>query len=117
MYFTHWINVHLQRPRASSQPLETHARWIFALLTKVDDYVSADDMSLLRTLARACIAVLKELYQTHPCKNLDSLDQNSGYMSVRSCWIIISTIAGVWAQRDLWIDAEDMLKSLGKTED
>ncbi|KAG5732040.1 hypothetical protein E4T56_gene18750 [Termitomyces sp. T112] len=111
MYFAHWINVHLQRPHASSQPLETHARWIFALLTKVDDYVSADDMNLLRTLARACIALLKELYQT----NSQSLDKNTGYMSVRSCWIIVSTIAGVWAQRDLWIDAEDMLRSLETT--
>ncbi|KAG6879207.1 hypothetical protein C0992_004446 [Termitomyces sp. T32_za158] len=115
MYFAHWINVHLQRPHASSQLLETHARWIFALLTKVDDYVSADDMNMLRTLARACIALLKELNQRHPCESSQSLDENKGYMNARSCWIIVSTIAGVWAQRDLWIDAEDILKSLGAT--
>ncbi|KAG6869348.1 hypothetical protein C0993_000101 [Termitomyces sp. T159_Od127] len=113
MYFAHWINVHLQRPHPSSQLLETHARWIFALLTKIDDYVSADDMNLLRTLARACIALLKELHQTHHCENSQSLYKNTGFMKARSCWIIVSTIAGVWAQRDLWIDAEDMLKSLG----
>ncbi|KAG6833939.1 hypothetical protein H0H87_007950 [Tephrocybe sp. NHM501043] len=48
MYFTHWINVHLQRPDPSSRPIETHARWIFALLTKVDEVlISPDDMNLL----------------------------------------------------------------------
>ncbi|KAG6903457.1 hypothetical protein C0995_005480 [Termitomyces sp. Mi166 len=99
MYFAHWINVHLQQPHASSRPLETHARWIFALLTKVDDYISADDMNLLRILARACIALLKELHQMHPYEEPKSLDKNAGYMS-----------------RDLWIDAEDMLKSLGTTK-
>ncbi|KAF5388052.1 hypothetical protein D9615_000568 [Tricholomella constricta] len=117
MYFTHWINIHLQRPDPFSRPIETHARWIFVLLSKVEDPISADDMSLLRNLARACIALLKELLQTQvshsKAEKTSSPDSCAGYMSVRSCWIIISTVAGVWAQRDLWMDAEDMLKSLG----
>ncbi|GLB33990.1 putative survival motor neuron (SMN) interacting protein 1 (SIP1) [Lyophyllum shimeji] len=117
MYFTHWINLHLQRPDPSSRPIEAHARWIFALLSKVEDHISADDMNLLRNLARACIALLKELLQTgtpHPESEESTFtDSDGGYMSVRSCWIIVSTVAGVWAQRDLWMDAEDMLKSLG----
>jgi hypothetical protein len=117
MYFTHWINLHLQRPDPSSRPIETHARWIFALLSKVEDHISADDMSLLRNLARACIALLKELLQTKTPRpepeESASPYSDGGYMSVRSCWIIVSTVAGVWAQRDLWMDAEDMLKSLG----
>ena len=37
----------------------THTRWIFALLSRVDDDVSADDMSQLRMLARACIRLVK----------------------------------------------------------
>ncbi|KAG5651382.1 hypothetical protein H0H81_008881 [Sphagnurus paluster] len=119
MYFTHWINLHLQRPDPSSRPIETHARWIFALLSKIDDQLSADDMSLLRNLARACIALLKELLQNQTpsikVENPATLDRHGGYMSSRSCWIILSAVAGVWAQRDLWNDAEDMLKSLGPT--
>ncbi|KAG6821549.1 hypothetical protein H0H93_000058 [Arthromyces matolae] len=114
MYFTHWINVHVQHPGTFTQPLETHARWIFALLTKVDDYVSADDMNLLRTLARACIALLKQLLL--PRGETEKLGDNGGYMSVRSCWLILCAIAGVWAQRDLWMDAEDMLRTLCEAE-
>ncbi|KAG6854901.1 hypothetical protein C0991_012091 [Blastosporella zonata] len=118
MYFTHWINVHIQRPDDSSRPIETHARWMFALLSKVDEHISADDMNLLRTLARACIVLLKELVQTQPPEESPSLDsKNSGYMSTRSCWIILSIIADVWGQRDLWMDAEDMLKSVGTKAD
>ncbi|KAG6915663.1 hypothetical protein DXG01_010533 [Tephrocybe rancida] len=114
MYFTHWINSHLQQPDSFSRPIETHARWIFALLSKVDEHISADDMNLLRTLARACIALLKELMSTKSHEELPNPDKkNAGYMSVRACWIIVATIANVWAQRDLWMDAEDMLKSLG----
>ncbi|KAF8076590.1 hypothetical protein FPV67DRAFT_423301 [Lyophyllum atratum] len=117
MYFTHWISLHLQQPDPSSRPIETHTRWIFALLSKVDDHITADDMSLLRNLARACIALLRELLQakTPLPKPEDSAgtDRDGGYMSVRSCWIIVSAVAGVWAQHDLWMDAEDMLKSLG----
>src|ERR1700733_7803407 len=55
MYFAHWFNLYLQQPDPTSLPLEAHARWIFALLSKVEDHISADDMSLLRNLARACL--------------------------------------------------------------
>lgn len=115
MYFTHWINVHLQQADQPSRLLETHARWIFVLLTKVEDHISADDMILLRSLARACLALLKNLIRTPqrtPEEQSDLRESDGGFMSVRSCWIIISTISGVWAQRDLWMDAEDMLKTL-----
>jgi len=114
MYFTHWINLHLQKQDLEFRPVESHARWIFALLGKIGDQLSGDDMSLLRNLARACIALLKDLYQG---SMTDQEPQNVGDgdgmpMTMGSCWIIIATIVGVWAQRDLWIDAEDMLKSL-----
>ncbi|KAG6812991.1 hypothetical protein H0H92_014922 [Tricholoma furcatifolium] len=81
-------------------------------IDEVDDEVSADDMNLLRTLARACIALLKDLMETRTSEQPPFQNQNEGYMSIRSCWIIVSTIAGVWAQRDLWMDAEEMLKTL-----
>ena len=38
---------------------QTHAQWIFALLTRVEEGISADDMSQLRMLARACMGLLK----------------------------------------------------------
>jgi Survival motor neuron (SMN) interacting protein 1 (SIP1) len=119
MYFAHWFNLYLQQPDPAARPLEVHARWIFVLLSKVEDHISADDMSLLRNLARACLALLKESIKARissvKSEDLDSPnsegdDQES--MSERAYWIIVCAIVGVWAQRDLWMDAEDMLKTL-----
>ena len=118
MYFGHWINLYLQQPDPPSRPLEAHARWIFALLSKVEDHVSADDMSMLRNLARACLGLLRESIQARtstagiPTANLGDRKEENLFMSEQSCWIIVCTITRVWAQRDLWTDAEDMLKSL-----
>jgi len=122
MYFTHWINVHLTQPDLlSSRVTETHARWIFVLLSRVEDYISADDMSLLRNLARACLAFLKELIRARSLgdKSEEALKVGRGeveredcYMSERSCWIIITAVAGVWGQQDLWMDVDSMLTGL-----
>lgn len=66
MYFTYWIHQHLEASDRSSTaatesytPLESHARWIFALLARVDSYCSADDMNGLRSLVRACLAFIR----------------------------------------------------------
>ena len=62
-YFTHWFNLHLERKNDPSSkdylPLESHARWIFALLTRVDSWCTADEMSGLRALTRACLSLLR----------------------------------------------------------
>jgi hypothetical protein len=119
MYFTHWINLHLAQPDQLSLRInETHARWIFALLSRVDDYISADDTSLLRNLARASLALLREsTLRRHNAKETliggsQATEQDDHCMSERSCWIIITAVAGVWGQRDLWIDADSMLAGL-----
>ncbi|KAJ7721160.1 hypothetical protein DFH07DRAFT_302155 [Mycena maculata] len=102
MYFTHWTNLHMQ-PEKLCRVTQTHARWIFVLLSRVDDYISADDMHLLRNLARAYLALLKDL--TRSTERLAADDINPG-----SCWLIISTVVGIWGQRDLWMDAEEMIR-------
>lgn len=83
--------------------------------------MSADDMNLLRNLARACTSLLKELVRkrvkTRGMEELQVLDLANGEaksMGERSCWIIVSIIVGVWAQRDLWMDAEDSLCELAR---
>ncbi|KAK0490796.1 hypothetical protein IW261DRAFT_1601581 [Armillaria novae-zelandiae] len=110
MYFTHWINLHLDDERSPPFPrlAEVHAQWIFFLLTRVDDYISADDMSSLRNLARACLALLKILLHEE-----QEARPNGSSIGKSSCWIIISTVAGIWGQQDLWMDAEGMLNSIG----
>jgi hypothetical protein len=119
MYFTHWIN---QQPSPSaSQLTESHACWIFVLLSRIEDHISADDMSLLRNLARACLGILKASIPQHSMSGKPEEPSMAGHSDVvkrdeiiseRSCWIIISTIVGIWGQRDLWMDAEAMLTSL-----
>lgn len=113
MYFSHWINVHLGQPEVPlSQITETHARWMFVLLSRIEDFISADDTSLLRNLARACLGLLKKSKRDTANTNGktaigDKIEKHT--MSARSCWIIITVVASVWGQRDLWIDAESML--------
>ncbi|KAG8218657.1 hypothetical protein J3R82DRAFT_4322 [Butyriboletus roseoflavus] len=117
MYFTHWINVHLQNP---SDPLTTisvsHGQWIFALLTQIEDHLSADEMNLLRNLARACLALTQRCRGRHAENNavFEGISsavfaENTTCMSDASCWMIFTAVAGYWGQRDLWADAEATL--------
>lgn len=113
--------MHLGQPELSSaQMTETHARWIFVLLSRVEDFISADDMSLLRSLARASLALLKQSMQRSSSIGavipteavpVNATQRDGDVISERSCWMIITAVAGVWGQRDLWIDAEAMLIS------
>ncbi|KAN0060692.1 hypothetical protein ACQY0O_007350 [Thecaphora frezii] len=64
--FPYWLahGVHLSTPHDSAgedappviQPL--HARWLFALLAWLDSRLVSEQISVLRTLARACIAAI-----------------------------------------------------------
>jgi hypothetical protein len=104
MYFVYWFNVYLDGPQSQKyQPTECHARWVFALLARIDDRISGDDIALLRGLVRVFIAILKRGR---------SLPSEKDVIHERSCWIIISTVVDTWEQRDLWMDAEEMLKDL-----
>ncbi|KAF9057975.1 hypothetical protein BJ165DRAFT_1314207, partial [Panaeolus papilionaceus] len=105
MYFTHWMNLYLNSPYDKTfLPTKTHARWILCLLSRVDDIVCADDMNLLRNLARAVLAFLKVTR-----KNQENIYNSPGVMSEQWCWIIITVVADVLKQRDLWMDAEQEL--------
>ena len=120
MYFTHWINVHLQNVELrTSWITESHARWMFALLSRVEESVSADDMNLLRNLARAALALLKRrLIEKRRCDRevLRDVSGRDGTGPVplgeSACWLIVTAVVGGWGQRDIWADAEDMLKGL-----
>ncbi|KAF8351591.1 survival motor neuron interacting protein 1-domain-containing protein [Amanita rubescens] len=108
MYFVYWFNLYLDGPQGQIyQPTECHARWIFSLMARVDDRISGDDIALLRSLVRACIGILKTT------RKLPENEDGKDTMRERSCWIIISTIVDIWEQRDLWMDAEEVLKDLG----
>ena len=109
MYFAHWINLYLEEDAPKKYTItEAHARWMFVLLSRVDEYISADETSTLRSLARSCMGLIKER------RTIASPDSGMGVESAElvtepSCWMIITAVVGIWAQRDLWQDAEAML--------
>jgi len=111
MYFAHWMNVHLQHPAEPTFTiLESHARWMFVLLAKVEDFISADDMSQLRSLARACLELLVRRLKAEMPGVPDNVSSKIG-MTDASCWIIFTAVSGIWGQSDLWRDAEKLLAS------
>jgi hypothetical protein len=114
MYFAHWINVYLEKPDSKVNLItEAHARWMFALLTRVDDYISGDEMSTLRSLARGCMELIKLRLQSETAPSVGADKRADNAISATSCWFIIAAVVGLWGQRDLWQDAELMLSSVG----
>ncbi|KIY49396.1 hypothetical protein FISHEDRAFT_65391 [Fistulina hepatica ATCC 64428] len=112
MYFAHWMNLNLQSANPSFYAMQgTHARWIFALLARVDDTISGDDISHLRNLARACISMLKVQVAARCDLHVLLAPVSEDHLGEHACWIILSLIVGVWCQRDLWMDMEDALRS------
>lgn len=103
------------------QPL--HARWLFALLLRLDGRLVSEEISTLRTLARACVAaitlgrirrkaVMSRASKADPAEGDDSEDtgtQASEEEAMRKdeagAWMVVAIIAGVWGQSDLWEDA------------
>ena len=112
MYFAHWINLHLEETVPRKYAIsETHARWMFVLLSRVDNYISADEASTLRSVARGCMNLIKER-RTLTSADCDEDNPNTGSMNGEaSCWMIITAVIGIWAQNDLWEDAKVMLRS------
>ncbi|KAG1752609.1 uncharacterized protein EDB91DRAFT_1293459 [Suillus paluster] len=111
MYFAHWMNIHLQHPADPTFAiLESHARWMFALLAKVEDFISADDMSQLRSLARVCLELLVRRQKAGEAGVPDNMSSKIG-MAETSCWMIFTAVSGIWGQSDLWRDAETVLAS------
>ena len=89
---------------------------MFSLLTRISDFISSDEMNLLRNFVRACISLLAFLVQkrvssggTDEYEKLRFTETNTTPLSEQSCWVVISIAVGVWAQRDLWDDAEATL--------
>jgi len=92
---------------------------MFSILTRIGDFVSSDDMNLLRIFVRACISLLSALVQKRVSlggpEEYDKLcfaETGSTRISEQSCWMIVSIVIGVWAQWDLWDDVEVTLRGI-----
>lgn len=120
-------------PAAVLQPL--HARWLFALLAWLDDRLLSEQISVLRTVARACIAAISmcrmrrkalqsrkkkstteadaeaveaQLAQEQPAELESSLPE----ADESGAWMVVTIVAGIWGQSDLWDDAMTDMKRI-----
>ncbi|TKY86875.1 hypothetical protein EX895_004163 [Sporisorium graminicola] len=137
--FPYWIAHRVTIPDSQTKPSERssgevlqplHARWLFALLLRLDGRLVSEEISTLRTLARACVAAItlsrirRKAVRSRASKQqgdvraeADHHDQGPVRIgggdeeTVRmrrdeaSAWMIIAIVAGVWGQSDLWEDA------------
>jgi Survival motor neuron (SMN) interacting protein 1 (SIP1) len=143
MYFTHWFNLYLESLDNDTDnkssicaytPTDVHMRWVFALLTRIDIFCSADEISCLRSLARACLALISLVRRRKPRDNppfdhheeTDNstetktsrterdvaphpLEEDPRRLSECSMWVVFCAVTSIWGQRDLWNDAEESL--------
>lgn len=92
---------HQAASRAAIHPV--HARWLFAILAQLDRQLSSDDIASLRTLARVCMRCIARVRSQvdYLCdEKSDTLEAEMG------AWMIITAVAGVWGQRDLWNEVQ-----------
>lgn len=135
--FPYWIAHRVTIPDSQSrrserlqgevlQPL--HARWIFALLLRLDGRLVSEEISVLRTLARACVAAItlsrirrKAVRSRVRPDEVGELGEGAGgtgdeeqrmRRDEAGAWMIIAIVAGVWGQSDLWHDAAGDMKRI-----
>ena len=101
---------------------------MFALLSRVDEQLTSDELSTLRGLARACIAYIKDLNKNNSTSVEVSVDQGveqglrkemtgvrwvgdlaDAPLDEKACWMVVAIISDFWGQKDLWMDAENVL--------
>ncbi|KAH9927173.1 uncharacterized protein BXZ73DRAFT_49051 [Epithele typhae] len=114
MYFTHWISVRLEEGHLPYTDItQAHARWMFALLSRVEEWISGDETSLLRGLARGCMELMAESRRKVSLAAIPGAVPSEGgedrFVDEGALWMILTAIAGVWGQKDLWEDAENTL--------
>ena len=84
-----------------------HSQWLFALLARLDQRLSGDEIAYLRTLARTCISLIVQ-FRSDRARNA-FIPEESSIVHESGAWIIISIVVGVWGQQDLWTEAEQRL--------
>ena len=144
MFFTHWFNMYLESLGTEGNndddttttyiPTDVHMRWIFALLTRIDLLCSADELCCLRSLARACLALILVVRRrkmesplassnyepsdriaetdTDGETHVTPLDSRRDIKTLSECsmWFVFCAVTSIWGQRDLWDDADEALR-------
>jgi hypothetical protein len=109
----YWLTQpHVDPTESKNQTIDPfHSRWLFALLAHLDVQLVGDDVSVLRTLARACIAcVVQSRYLKAAGKQPRDLQDELG------AWMVICAITGIWGQHDLWQDGLQELEQVARMQ-
>lgn len=123
MYMAYWIGLRLEHleqaldsPAGAASPYQfttNHLCWTFALLARVEDSPSADDVAQMRSLARGCISLIKLAASAEPInpseepQEASPNDLSDPQDYIAPCWMIVACITGIWAQHDLWEEARE----------
>ncbi|CCO31890.1 hypothetical protein BN14_05941 [Rhizoctonia solani AG-1 IB] len=98
-----------------------HQQWTFSLLAHLDTGLRSEEISHLRELARACIAVVREdlegegpiVVDQNPVGEQGERKLSEGkYSHLIGVWMVVGAIASIWGQRDMWQNAEEALADL-----
>ncbi|KAL5636607.1 hypothetical protein ACGC1H_000532 [Rhizoctonia solani] len=123
MFVAHWIRRSLDhapppKPRPTHFP-KHHQQWTFSLLAQLDTALRSDEISHLRELARACIAVIKEdlvgegpVVVDQDAVGGEGSNDKVKYTHLTGTWMIVAAIASIWGQRDMWQNAEEAFADL-----
>ncbi|KAF8743333.1 Survival motor neuron (SMN) interacting protein 1, partial [Rhizoctonia solani] len=128
MFVAYWIRRSLDYSPSlkipPTRPLhfpKHHQQWTFSLLAHLDTGLRSEEISHLRELARACIAVVREdlegegpaIVDQSTVGGRDEREEEKGkYSHLTGVWMVIAAIASIWGQRDMWQNAEEALADL-----
>lgn len=126
--FPYWIAHRVVIPDSQTKPGERsegevlqplHSRWLFALLLKLDGRLVSEEISTLRTLARACVAAItlsrirrKAVQSRSNKQESQGSDKERTRLDEAGGWMVVTIVAGVWGQSDLWDDARVDMKRI-----
>lgn len=95
-----------------------HHRWMFSLMGVLDDQLTGQDISTLRTLARASIQVAKYTSQgpaTSTNEEVgegkdDDVDGREKDYQTSGLWMVVAAVVGIWGQMDIWDEAKSEMR-------
>jgi hypothetical protein len=80
---------------------ETH--WILSLLSRLNDLLDGDDLSLLRQLSKTLVEMIELSENKKQLGTKDGVSEEEELEESRArCWMIVAAISGIWKQQDLW---------------
>lgn len=116
-HLPYWFTIPLERQSVDAPSAHPPAipsllsQWCFALLAKLDTRLVSDDISTLRTLARASIAAvaMRRLQLSEQTDDQANEGEDAEQKAEAGAWTVVNIVAGLWGQTDLWESAEEDL--------